>query len=283
MLVSQLYKETETQLADAKIVNPSLVARAFIATLLGLNDYRHGMSADAILNEQNLRQLESWVSRAKGGEPYTKIIQEAEFYGLRFYVTNDVLDPRPDTETIIEAVQKRYKDKNAALRFLDLGTGSGCLIITLLKLYPNANGMAVDISEKALDVARRNQYRHDLSARLVLKQSDWMDKVEGVFDVIVSNPPYIANHEMANLSENVRKYDPNLALVAGDDGLDAYKKIFSSLKSHLVPTGFAFFEIGFSQHSEVVRLGMDTGVLQTYTHADLAGTARVVEISFGEK
>jgi release factor glutamine methyltransferase len=283
MLASHLYKQTEKQLADAEILNPSLVARAFIATLLGLDDYRHGTSADVTLDNEALAQIESWVARAKSGEPYTKIIQEAEFYGFRFYVTNDVLDPRPDTETIIEAVQKRYKDNNAALRFLDLGTGSGCLIITLLKLYQNAKGVAVDISKTALEVARRNQDRHELGTRLVLKQSNWMDNVEGVFDVIVSNPPYIANHEMANLSENVRKYDPNLALVAGDDGLDCYKKIFSSLKSHLVPSGFAFFEIGFSQHSEVMRLGMDTGILQSYTHADLAGIPRVVEISFGEK
>jgi len=189
-------------------------------------------------------------TRRLAGEPLSKILGLKEFWGLEFQVNEYVLDPRPDTETLIEAVLDYVGGrKSETLKILDLGTGTGCVPISLLSELPNATAMAIDISDEALDVARQNVQKHndqhDISDRIEFRKGSWFEGLEGQnFDIITSNPPYIPDSDIENLSKEVKNHDPVLALSGGDSGLEAYNKIFSSLNNHLKSDGRAFFEIG---------------------------------------
>jgi release factor glutamine methyltransferase len=202
--------------------------------------------------------------------------------GLPFKVSEAVLDPRPDTETIIEATFQHFQDKPLRT-ILDLGTGSGCLIVTLLHEFPDSRGVAVDISESALAIARENADRNGVLDRCTFVKSDWDDSftadLPSKYDLIVSNPPYIPNQDIANLLDEVKKHDPSLALDGGNDGLDAYKKIIPIINSHLNRDGISLLEIGISQEKDVTRIAANAGLTPSRIHSDLGGIPRVVEIS----
>lgn len=233
---------------------------------------------DERVPDEYLSLIESDLNDRVAGKPLSKIYGEKEFYGRVFKVSEDALDPRPDTETLIEKVLERYRD-NPPATILDLGTGTGCIPITLLKAFPNARGVAVDISSEALEIARDNAKAHGVEDRLELIHGSWFDHVEGHFDLITSNPPYIRESVIPDLDVNVQKYDPILALDGGKDGLDAYRQIFLKLFSYLNEGGFALFEIGFDQEGDVVRLAEKAGLEVVGKYRDIAGQPRVVEIS----
>lgn len=218
------------------------------------------------------------LKRRLEGEPLSKIRGEREFWGLPFYVTQDTLDPRPDTETLIEAVLEQFPDRQKPYRILDLGTGTGCIIIALLKEYPNAIGVGVDCSENALSVAQRNGQRHDLDHRLSWAISDWGQGLEDQFDIIVSNPPYIANHEP--LEKNVLNHDPHLALFGGKDGLDAYRRIFFSIPPLCHMHTFVFLEIGYQQSISVSKLIQDTFHKPVFFKKDLSKIDRIAFFAY---
>jgi release factor glutamine methyltransferase len=169
------------------------------------------------------------------------------------------------------------------LKILDLGTGTGCIPITLLTELPNATAVAVDVSADALDVAHTNAKKHGVDDRIEFVQDNWFDNVDGVFDIITSNPPYIPASDIPTLSVEVQNHDPILALSGGNSGLEAYKKIFSSLNDFLKRDGRAFFEIGQNQHESVMRLVDESNLLLRDSRADIGGIPRVVEISCGDK
>lgn len=231
---------------------------------------------------QTLEKIRADVQMRLGSKPLSRIYGEREFWGLPFIVTPDTLDPRPDTETIIECVLDSYHD-NPPQTILDLGTGTGCILITLLNIFKNAHGVAVDRSIAALKVAQQNAYKNKCADRISFVCSSWSDALHKKFDLIVSNPPYIGSAVILGLDAEVKNHDPILALDGGEDGLDAYKHIFSSLKNILSPHGKAFFEIGYDQGETVSRLAEKSGLRVHKVHPDLAGLARVVEISCGDK
>ncbi len=227
--------------------------------------------------------VDDFVKRIQKKEPVSKIVGERGFWALDFKVTKDVLDPRPDSETIIESVLSYFKDKEAPLSILDIGTGSGCLLISLLYEYKNAKGIGVDISDKALEIAKENGANFNA---LFLKKDFFLKdflKDLPLCDVIVSNPPYIPTNEIENLEENVRYYDPLLALDGGIDGLDAYRSLAHSLKHLLTPGGKIFFEIGKGQEQSVTSLMQDNGYALLEERKDLAGIIRVLVFSFEGK
>ncbi|MFN5351906.1 MAG: peptide chain release factor N(5)-glutamine methyltransferase [Alphaproteobacteria bacterium] len=218
------------------------------------------------------------IRKRKAKMPVAKIIGSKEFYGLTFKTSTATLDPRPDSETLIEAICKVY-NSNDNLRVLELGVGSGCLIITLLTLFSNMKGVAVDASKKALNIAKENAKNHKVSNRLHLIESNWFSKVVGKFDIIISNPPYIPNNEV--LAKEL-SYEPSLALFAGSDGLDAYSLIIPKMASFLNKNGRVFLEIGFGQKEKVEEIITQNGFLLQKVHKDLSGIERCLEFAMAK-
>jgi protein-(glutamine-N5) methyltransferase, release factor-specific len=225
-------------------------------------------------SQRNPGIFESFIKRRLAHEPVAYIVGYKEFWSLEFIVEPGVLIPRPATETIIEQVFDRYPDIGAPLKILDLGTGSGCLLTALLKEYPNARGLGIDESEKALSVAARNIERNGVQARAELKRGNWMENLDGGWDVIVSNPPYIPTGDIAGLDPDVRDYEPLGALDGGPDGLDAVRALAAGFRRLL--KGTAFVEIGIGQAESAQILMADAGLSVHHIASDLAGIPRVV-------
>ncbi len=215
------------------------------------------------------------------GQPIAKIIGEKEFWGLPFKVTKDTLDPRPDTEILIETVLESV-DKSKSNRILDLGTGTGCVLLSLLHELKKSFGVGVDLSQEALNVAEENACNLCLNDRAVFLQSNWGEKLEGKFDIIVSNPPYITQADYDVLSAQVRDYDPKLALVGGEDGLECYKKIAPIIDKHLEPNGFFAIEFGINQESMVSQILNENNLHVLEIRKDLAGILRCIKGRHGD-
>lgn len=222
------------------------------------------------------------LERHRQGEPLSRIYGEREFWGLRFALSPETLDPRADTETIVEAALAAFPD-SPPRRILDLGTGAGCILIALLSQWPESEGVGVDLSEGALRTARENALVNGVGRRARFVCSSWGAALAESFDLVISNPPYISNQVIPTLDQAVRLYDPILALDGGKDGLQAYREIFSSLSALLKRDGKAVFEIGFNQEKSTVRLAEESGFLVKHVHRDLAGQPRALEISSGDK
>lgn len=203
--------------------------------------------------------------------PLSQVLGYRDFYKHRFIITSDVLDPRPDTETVIEtALQEPF------IRVLDLGTGSGCILLSLLTEQEAATGVGTDLSQAALDVAAQNARALELTARATFLQSDWFADVSGQFDLIVSNPPYIAADEMDDLQPEVRRFEPRSALTDEGDGLSAYRLIAAQAIAYLTQGGRLIFEIGPTQARAVTAMMLNAGLTDVQVIPDLDGRPRVV-------
>ena len=245
-------------------------ARRLLAHALGIAPDRLTLHLAEDLPAGAEAAFEAALSRRERREPVSHITGRRAFYGRDFHVSRDVLDPRPETETLIEqALSKPFS------RVLDLGSGSGCILLTLLAERPEATGLGVDLSEAALAVARRNAEGLDI-VRAEFARSDWCAAVEGRFDLIVSNPPYIAADEMSGLSPEVRDWEPEMALSPGGDGLDAYRAIAACAPAHLPPGGRLMVEIGPTQGAAVSALFRAAGLENVAIHSDIDGRDRVV-------
>jgi len=282
--LGELYKAMKMTMSEAGILTAELDARLILNERCNIGWSEIIAKPDYIMDAQDMVVIADDLAQRLNGRPLSKIYNKREFWGLEFEVSDDVLDPRPDTETIIDIALQRFS-KNDDIRILDMGTGTGCLLIALLSEFPKAQALGLDISVQALDVARRNAAKHGVDGRAKFMLSDWFSSLEGgdKFDLIVSNPPYIRESVIPDLEAEVRNFDPILALDGGADGLQAYKKIFSSLSLHLKPRGTALFEIGYDQRKEVMRLGRESRFSEINVHPDLAGQPRVVEICCGDK
>jgi release factor glutamine methyltransferase len=222
-------------------------------------------------------RVAAFAARRKAGEPLSRVLGRREFWSLSLAISPDVLDPRPETETIVEAALAKFADRRAeALRVLDLGVGSGALIAALLSELPAASGVGVDVSEGAAAVARANVDAVGLAARAEIKIGDWGAGLEGRFDLIVANPPYIRTGDIAKLTREVRDHDPRLALDGGADGLAAYRALMPDVARLIAPAGWFFLEVGADQAQDVERIAAGAGLAEMTTIADLAGIARVV-------
>ncbi len=259
----------------------SLDARVLTCAALGIDHAELVRRPDAALGDaaETLRGL---AQRRLRREPVSRITGVREFYGLRLAIDRHVLDPRPDTETLVEAVVARLApDRTAPWRILDLGIGSGAILCGLLRSFPNGFGLGVDVSSGACAMARRNLARSGFSARAAILCGNWTDALSGCFDVIVSNPPYIPSAEIAALDDEVRAHDPLLALDGGDDGLDAYRALAPRLASCLAEGGLVAMECGAGQSEAVAAILEAAGVAPMPPVRDLSGRARVVLARFG--
>jgi release factor glutamine methyltransferase len=221
-------------------------------------------------------RLEAFIARRLAGEPIDRIIGSRGFWTLDLAVTPDVLSPRPDTETIVRTALERIGGRETPLRILDLGTGSGAILLALLREMPNASGLGIDISEAALAVARGNAGRTGLEARAAFARGDWTAGLSEAFDVVVSNPPYIPTGVIASLDREVREHDPHLALDGGPDGLACTRAICTGIQGLLTPQGFAVLEFGQGQGGDIRRIAEAAGLVFAGFRNDLSGIERVV-------
>ncbi len=263
-------------LAAAGLDAAALDARLILCAALGighatlLRDPDQPIGAAAALIAELAR-------RRSNHEPTSRILGKREFWGLDFTIGPAVLDPRPETEGLVEAVVAALASRRAAsLRILDLGTGSGAILGALLSHFPNAIGIGVDVSEAACQVARRNLETLGLASRARIFCGDWANALCGAFDVIVSNPPYVASQELENLAPEVRDHDPKLALDGGKDGVAAYRAILSGLAGLATADSFVALELGVGQARGVARILASSNFAILATHRDLAGHERVV-------
>ena len=267
--VGRLLQGGVEALRRAGVPEPAADARRLMAHALGTPPHRLTLSepepAGAFLADAFLPLVEARARR----QPVSQLTGARLFWGREFLVTPDVLDPRPETEVLVaEALA------GPVARVLDLGTGSGCLLVTILAERPGATGLGVDLSPPALVVAARNAEAHGVAARAAFLASDWLARVEGRFDLIVSNPPYIAAGAMDGLEPEVRLFEPRMALTDEGDGLGAYRVILAGALSHLTPGGRLMVEVGPTQAEAVTALGAGAGLEPAGTRADLDGRAR---------
>lgn len=267
----------------AGIETAALDARLLLQHVLGL-DHAQFISAPArLLSEAEAAQLEALAARRLSREPLSRIFGEAEFWSLPFYVSEATLDPRPDSETLIElALELMPAAREEAASLLDLGTGSGCLLLSLLSEWPQARGLGVDMAPEALATARRNAARLGLEARAEFQQSNWFGAVSGRYDLIISNPPYIRRADIAGLAPEVARFDPALALDGGVSGIEPYELIFAEAANYLSPGGWLIVEFGFGQLEEI-KQALDASPLgsqaaQLLHRADLSGTPRCLAV-----
>lgn len=243
-------------------------ARRLLAHAMGITPDRLTLMVQDDLSEQAAGAFDAMITRRAARAPVSHIIGRRSFYGRDFIVSPDVLDPRPETEELVAlALQAPFE------QVLDLGTGSGCILLTLLAECPTACGIGVDMSPEALRVAQMNA--DHLRVNATFKTSDWFENVTGQFDLIVSNPPYIALNEMPDLSPEL-SHEPQVALTDKADGLTAYRAISAGVGAHLRPRGRVLVEIGPTQAAAVMNLFTRAGLENVQTHPDLDGRDRVI-------
>lgn len=263
-------------LATKGVSNPGLDSTILLAHALLVSKDWVIFNPSFKLNEEQQKKFFELIRRRANRELVSHLIGKREFFGEEFLVTKDVLDPRPDSETLIEEVLKKSHD---GCKIIELGVGSGCLIITLLKSFKNSVGTAVDISESAIEIARKNSKNHQVSSRLKIFKSDLFSNLNRAekFDLIISNPPYIPAADIEMLEPEVRIHEPRSALDGGVDGLDFYRRIAAEAKNFLSESGRIFLEIGYGQEKLVSEIFVKNGFLHITSTIDLSGVVRVLE------
>lgn len=247
-------------------------ARLLMAHALGVEADKLVLEVHRELTDAEWDRYHGFLTRRLEGEPVSRIIGRRAFWGRDFQIDPQVLDPRPETETLIAALLTSPPPRT----MLDLGTGSGILAITLAAEWPGAQVTACDLSPGALAIARRNAEAHEVAGQVSFIESDWFERIEGRFDLIVSNPPYIALAEMAELAPEVAEHDPRMALTDEGDGLGAYRAIIAGAPAHLTPGGRLMVEIGWKQGRAVEEMLGAAGFEEVLCHPDLDGRDRAV-------
>lgn len=258
-------------LADRQIENSGGDAWYLMEYVWGIDRNYYFLHSDDIIEQKDEERYRDLLQKRGSHIPLQHLTGTCDFMGLTFQVNDQVLIPRQDTETLVESALSRLKEGDRAL---DLCTGSGCIILSLEKLGPGIRGLGADISAAALAVAKRN--RDSLGLESDFCRSDLFEGIEGVFDIIVSNPPYIASGKIPGLMEEVRGFEPLLALDGGADGLDFYRRIIKDARNFLKPGGWLGLEIGYDQREAVEELLRRQGFIRTETLQDLAGLDRTV-------
>jgi release factor glutamine methyltransferase len=271
MTIAEALSRAAEQLRAAGIDSAQLDARVLLAHVMGVEPNELIVKG----GDEVPAEFEKLIARRIAREPVAYITGKKGFWDLDFETGSGALVPRPETETLIEETQKQFPDKTAPLKILDLGTGTGCILLTLLHLYPNAGGIGVDSSGEALHWAGRNAARLDLESRCELRLCDWADISETGFGLIVSNPPYLTDADMASLQPELA-HEPATALSGGADGLAAYRAIAALLPRLLASNGCAILEIGMGQGAAVSVILDAAGLEIAGFRPDLSGTSRCV-------
>ena len=275
-----LIRAARARLADAGVESPRRDARLLLAAALDVEEAALLADPDRPVPAPAAARFEAFVDWRRARMPVSRILGEREFWSLGFTIGPDVLDPRPDSETLVAAALDHVDSTGAgragAWRVLDLGTGSGCLLLALLSELPRATGVGLERDPGAVALARANAVRHGLDGRAEMRARTWAELAGERFDLIVVNPPYIRTDEIATLSPEVARYDPVGALDGGLDGLDAYRDLAPMLAGWLAPAGRAFLEVGHDQAAEVQALLRAAGLHRLSGVCDLAGAQRCV-------
>lgn len=264
--------------ADAQLDTPNLDARILAAEALGIDVGALALRPEEPVGAAGAERLRGFGERRLAREPVARILGLAEFWGLPFALSPETLAPRPDTETVVEVALAGIADRHAPLRLLDLGTGTGCLLVALLHELPNAHGTGLDRSVDALATARANACRNGVINRAAFVAGDWGAPLAGRFELVLSNPPYIPTKALPTLAPEVRAHDPVAALDGGPDGLDAYRSILAEAGRLLVPAGRLIVEIGFDQEAGVRGLAQTAGLDVLGVAHDLGGRPRAVSM-----
>jgi len=277
--LAETLRAARQRLAAAGIEDAALDARLIIEHFSATTRADAIASPGRVLDSAALQQIEAALSRRLAGEPVHRILGFREFYGLKLFLSPETLEPRADTETLVDMVLpfvRKVAAREGACRILDLGTGTGAIPLALLAQVPQAMAVAADIAPGALAAAGRNARLLGLSDRFETVESDWFAKISGRFHLIVSNPPYIKSTDIGALQREVRSFDPMLALDGGGDGLEAYRLISAGVAGHLEDGGRVAVEIGFDQKTDVTDIFDQAGFELVQAGQDLGGNDRVL-------
>ena len=274
--IGSVLDEATVMLAAAGLEEARRRARQIVVAAMQLSAAEVFAHPQRHVGEEERVRIEAMTRRAAAREPLSRVLGRREFWGLDFVLSPETLDPRPDSETLVEAVLARLPNRETAYGFLDLGTGSGCLLLALLSEYPKASGIGVDIAFGAARTARHNAERLGLGGRARFIGGDWGAALSGRFDAVITNPPYIAAAELERLPPEVRDHDPRRALDGGTDGLTAYREIVRDVPRFLVPGGLFAAEIGLGQAEAVAKIVTAGGLVVEPAAPDLAGIPRVI-------
>ncbi len=261
-----------------KLATPSLDARILTLAATGISLEKMICNPGHPLSGRQRNILEDFAARRLRHEPVSRIIGKREFMGRDFTITPHVLDPRPDSEILVETALTCLPERPAAI--LDLGTGSGCLLVSILAQAPQTRGIGIDTSEKALECARANAISHAVHKRAGFICGNWYSSVRCKFDLIISNPPYISQADIPALAADVRDYDPRRALDGGADGLNAYREILGNIAQVIKPGGWLVMEFGLAQSDALVVMMKGAGFEKTEVIKDMSGHFRVLKGKF---
>ncbi|MGH7056072.1 MAG: peptide chain release factor N(5)-glutamine methyltransferase [Stellaceae bacterium] len=276
MTIAELLGEAAAALAQASFSEPRRRARRLLSEAIGLSPAELLARSEHPLAARDVERSRVMLGRMAAGEPLSRILGRRAFWSLEFALSAATLDPRPESETLVEAVRCRVPGRGEGRRFLDLGTGTGCLLLALLAEFPRALGIGIDITEEAVVTARENARRLGFADRALFLAGDWARAVTGRFDAVVTNPPYVATASLADLPRAVARYDPQRALDGGADGVAAYRTFAADLPALLAPAGLFACEIGWGQASTVASILKGAGLTIEAIMRDLAGIERVV-------
>ena len=276
MKLQRVLADTALKLSHSGIESAARDARILTAHALEVPISDLSLKINDKVSAEMIFELEKLMLRRINREPISKILGRRDFWGRTFSINKNVLDPRGDTETLID-----YVIEKPVRSVLELGTGSGVIAVTLACEWREVNVTATDISEDALVLAEINAAKFNVENKIQFVKSDWFNNVEGMYDLIISNPPYIGLIEQDKISTEVAKYDPKIALFAGYDGFDAYKSIIPKLTKFLNPDGFVVLEIGASQSKQVKNIFNSSGLFDVEVVKDLSGKDRAIVAKFG--
>lgn len=272
-------------LSEAGFDDSGLESRLLVEHFTGRDRKDAIVSPEQMVGEAEVAAVEAALARRLAGEPVYRIIGEREFYGLPLRLSRETLEPRPDTETLVDLALPAARNcvaKKGFCRILDLGTGTGAIALALLSVLPGAVALGVDISADALAMAKANADMNGCGARFTTLWSDWLNEVEGEFDLIVSNPPYIPTSDVATLDHSVREYDPFCALDGGEDGLTFYRLTAGKVRQFLAYDGMIAVETGFNQKRETVQIFENHGFMLADSAHDLGGRDRALLFTLAE-
>lgn len=271
--------ETRAALSDAGFADAAIETRILLGGLLGLSTTEVFTQADRPVTASERVRIADAVARRLKHEPVHRILGHREFHGLDLTLSPDTLEPRPDTEILVDTVLPHLRQivaEKGGARILDLGTGTGAIALALLKECPQAQALGSDISPGALHIAAANAHINGVADRFDTRESAWFEAIDESFDIIVSNPPYIPTEVVDALEPDVRDYDPRAALDGGEDGLGAYRAIAENAAQHLLARGLVGVEIGYDQRESVTQLFEQSGFSLTEQHRDYGGNDRVL-------
>ena len=284
--IEEVLLNSSALLREKNIVNASLDARILMEFILDISHEELIKIKKNQIDEEQLEQYKKLVDRRCKKEPIAKIIGKKPFWKYDFYTNSHTLDPRPDSESLIELVLEYLSEdndmnrgvmvENKSTKILDIGTGTGCLLLSLIKEINNSTGIGVDISKEAIKIAEKNARELNIFDRVSFIESDLDERLSGEFDIIVSNPPYIPEDEISNLEDDVKLYDPMSALVGGKDGYDFYRKIASFVGEFLSRNGIVVFEIGIGQEDKIEAIMAQHGMYLHEKRRDISGIVRAL-------